>query len=66
MSDDAVEEQIEEKKEQPLEPLEVKIVNKEGVSVIRHKSDFDETEDNEYENMYPSIEQIKEYEDEKE
>ncbi len=68
MSDDAVEEQIEEKKEElpPLEPLEVKIVNKEGVSVVKPKSDYDEMEANEYENMYPSKEQIVEYESETE
>ncbi len=66
MSDEAVEEKLEDVKEAPIEPLEVKIVNKEGVSVVKPKSDYDEMEANEYENMYPSKEQIDEYEKETE
>ncbi len=43
-----------------LEPLEVKVINKEE----KEKTPYDETEDVMYENMYPTDEQIKEYEDE--
>ncbi len=63
MSDDAAEEIIEEKKEDvPVEPLEVKIINKDE----KPKSDYDEMEANEYENMYPSKEEIEKFESEKE
>ncbi len=64
MSDEAVKdiEHIPEKEQ----PIEVKIVNKEGVSVVKPKTEFDEAENNEYEDMYPTREQIKEYEDENE
>ncbi len=60
MSEESIEETIEKVKEEKLEPLEVKITN----HPEKQKSDYDESEDNEYENMYPSDEQIKEYSDE--
>ncbi len=47
-------------KEEKFEPIEVKIIN----HPEKPKSDYDEVDDNEYENMYPSDEQIKEYSDE--
>ncbi len=58
---DETEEIIEEKPEEPITPLEVKIMNQPEVK----KSDYDDVDDNEYENMYPTEEQIKEYEEEK-
>ncbi len=60
MSEELSEEKLEDVKDLPIEPLEVKIINQPE----KKKSDFDETEDNEYENMYPTDEQIKEYEEE--
>ncbi len=60
MSEENIEDKLEDVKEQPVEPLEVKIVN----HPEKPKSDYDEVDDNEYENMYPSDEQIKEYSDE--
>ncbi len=50
----------EEKDSKVSLPLEVKIVN----HPEKQKSDYEEAEDNEYENMYPTDEQIKEYNDE--
>ncbi len=61
---DETEEIIEEKQaetEEPITPLEVKVMNK----VEKVVSDYDSTDDNEYENMYPTEEQVKEYQDEK-
>ncbi len=61
---DETEEIIEEKKaetEEPITPLEVKIMNP---PEEKKKSDYDEMEANEYENMYPDKEQIEEYEKE--
>ncbi len=51
----------EDKKEEKIPPIEVEIVN----HPEKQKSDYDTAEDGEYENMYPTDEQIKEYEDEK-
>ncbi len=61
--DDEMEEVIEEqtKDDTPITPLEVKVVNQPSKP---EPSDFDSTDDAEYENMYPTKEQIKEYEDE--
>ncbi len=63
MSEDTTEEIIEEKKED-IPVLEVKVLNQPEVK--KPVSDFDSVDDSQYENMYPSDEQIKEYEDEKE
>ncbi len=63
MSEENIEDKLEDVKEEslePVEPLEVKIIN----HPEKPKSDFDESEANEYENMYPTDEQIKEYSDE--
>ncbi len=48
-----------EKEEEKVEPLAVKIVNKEE----KEPSPYDDTEDLEYENLYPTDEQIKEFEE---
>ncbi len=50
---------IEEVVEEKVEPLEVKVVNTEKKVVTA----YDDTEDLEYENLYPTEEQIKEFED---
>ncbi len=50
------------KKEEKIPPLEVKITNHKE----REVTPFDDIDSPEYENMYPSNEQIKEYEDEEE
>ncbi len=60
MSDEATEEKLEDVKEESIEPLEVIIKNQPE----KEKTMFDESEDLEYENMYPDAEQIKEYEEE--
>ncbi len=60
---DETEEIIEEKQaetEEPITPLEVKIVNKDE----KKEDPFDSVDDNEYENMYPDDKQVKEYQDE--
>ncbi len=62
MSEEVNEEKLEELKDIPIEPLEVIVKNQPK----KEKSDFDSVEDSEYENMYPTDEQIKEYEDETE
>ncbi len=54
-SKEVIEEVIDEK----VEPLEVKVVNPEKKVV----SVYDDTEDLEYENIYPTDEQIKEFEE---
>ncbi len=54
--------EILEGKKEDIPVLEVKVIN--PPEVKEKKSDFDETEDNEYENMYPTKEQIEEYEKE--
>ncbi len=56
-----VDEIIEEKKED-IPILEVKVVN--PPEVKEKKSDFDSVDDSQYENMYPTDEMIKEYEEE--
>ncbi len=61
MSEEVNEEKLEEVKDIPIEPLEVIVKN----PVKPEPSVFDDVDDNEYENMYPTEEQIKEYEDEK-
>ncbi len=61
MSDEATEEKLEDVKEESIEPLEVIIKNQPE----KEKTMFDEIDEPEYENMYPTEEQIKEYEDEK-
>ncbi len=55
--EEVVEEQIET--ETPITPLEVKVVNE----VKKESSPYDDKEDLEYENLYPTEEQIKEFED---
>ncbi len=50
---------VEEQAEEKVLPLEVKIVNTEKKVV----SVYDDTEDLEYENLYPTDEQIKEFEE---
>ncbi len=57
--DDITEDKIDDVKEESTEPLEVKIINSEKKVV----SVYDDTEDLEYENLYPTEEQIKEFED---
>lgn len=57
---EVIAEVVEEEEETPTVPLEVKIVN----PVEKEKTPYDETEDVMYENMYPTDEQIKEYEEE--
>ncbi len=52
---------IEEKKED-IPVLEVKVIN--PPEVKEKKSDFDSQDEPEYEDMYPTDEQIKEYEEE--
>ncbi len=59
--DDITEDKIDDVKEEKLEPLEVKVVNPE----IKKSTVYDDTEDAEYENLYPTEEQIKEFEDNK-
>ncbi len=61
MSDDIPEELTEETKE-VTSVIEVKVVN--PPEVKEKKSDFDSVDANEYEDMYPTKEQIKEYEEE--
>ncbi len=56
-----VDEIIEEKKED-IPVLEVKVVN--PPEVKKKVSDYDSVDANEYEDMYPTEEQIKEYEEE--
>ncbi len=53
-SKEVIDEVIEEK----VEPLEVKVVNTEKKQV----SVYDDIEDLEYENLYPTTEQIEEFE----
>ncbi len=48
-----------DKEETPVPPLEVKVVNTEK----KVSSVYDDTEDLEYENLYPTEEQIKEFEE---
>ncbi len=48
-------------KETSITPLEVKVVNQEK----KVSSVYDDKEDLEYENLYPTEEQIKEFEDNK-
>ncbi len=52
---------LEEKKED-VSILEVKVINQPEVKKI--PSDFDSVDDSQYENMYPTDEMIKEYEEE--
>ncbi len=59
--DDITEDKIEEVKEEKLEPLEVKVINTEKKVV----SVYDDREDLEYENLYPTEEQIQEFEENK-
>ncbi len=61
MSEETPEEIIEEKKED-IPVLEVKVVN--PPEVKKEPTAFDDTDDPEYENMYPTDEQITEYEEE--
>ncbi len=56
-----VDEIIEEKKED-IPVLEVKVVN--PPEVKEKKTDYDTVDANEYENMYPDADMIKEYEEE--
>ncbi len=60
MSDDVTDEKLEEMPDTPTEPLEVKITNQPKKEI----TPYDEIEDVMYENMYPTDEQIKEYEEE--
>ncbi len=60
MSEENIEEKLEEVKDIPIEPLEVKITN----PTKPEPTMFDDVDDSEYENMYPTDEQIKEYEEE--
>ncbi len=50
------------KEEKKMPPMEVKIINHKDKEV----TPFDDMDSPEYENMYPTNEQIKEYEDEEE
>ncbi len=59
MDNDEVAEVVEEQAEDKVVPLEVKIVNTEK----KVSSVYDDKEDSEYENLYPTEEQIKEFED---
>ncbi len=61
MDDDTVQETVEEQveTEASTEPLEVKVVNQ----IKQIYSIYDSQEDLEYENLYPTEEQIKEFED---
>ncbi len=61
MSEETNEEKLEEVKNIPIEPLEVIVKNPPKPQPTM----FDDVDDSEYENMYPTKEQIKEYEDEK-
>ncbi len=63
MDNDKVEEIVEEQTESDasITPLEVKVINTEKKEV----SVYDSQEDLEYENLYPTEEQIKEFEENK-
>ncbi len=63
MSEQTDEEIVQEATLIPNEPLEVIVKNKPEKP---EKTPYDESEDPQYENMYPTDEQIKEYEEEKE
>ncbi len=63
MSDEEIIEQVKEDKDEDQPILEVKVVN--PPEVKREKpSDYDSVDANEYEDMYPTDDQIKEYESE--
>ncbi len=61
MDDEGVKEVVEDTENIPEKvlPIEVKVINSEKPKV----SVYDDTEDLEYENLYPTEEQIKEFED---
>ncbi len=60
MSDETQEEKLEDISNAPIEPLEVIVKN----PPEKKKSDFDSVDDSQYEDMYPTKELIKEYEEE--